>query len=277
MCQAGQPVIRLEVIVDNDAAMKLGCNGATRCRHAIMRQHQRRGSMQPRRFAADAKTGFVQLPHWGMLHQRRDLLHHRLQCFSFRRTPGGDAGRTPKPRAEQVAHRCRHPIFRNQLLHVQIYRRRFDPCSILHRRAHACGKRRFRYAVTPCTAVDLRLILGDFQPQLRQLKYLSLLDPACHRRRQWRATMLAAGRRVPLDEVGLLRAPQGVAPMPNLSATLLVSNPAQTSRHPRRLTQPVARRRLAAVVAVLPQLPPKVGDFLLQGGVFLLQPGNFLL
>jgi hypothetical protein len=58
---------------------------------------------------------------------------------------------------------------------------------------------------------------------------------------------------------------------------MLVSNATQTSRHPWRLAEPVARRRLAAVVAVLPQLPPKVGDFLPQGGVLLLQPGNFLL
>ena len=66
-----------------------------------------------------------------------------------------------------------------------------------------------------------------------------------------------------------------VARVPDLPAARLARLPAKTAGKARRLLQPLARRRLRAVGAVLPQLPSKLSDFHPQGGA--LRPPRFVL
>lgn len=66
-----------------------------------------------------------------------------------------------------------------------------------------------------------------------------------------------------------------VARVPDLPAARLARLPAKTASKARRLLQPLARRRLRAVGAVLPQLPSKLSDFHPQGGA--LRPPRFVL
>jgi hypothetical protein len=71
-------------------------------------------------------------------------------------------------------------------------------------------------------SVDLRLMLGDFEPRFRQIEDLPFLDACRHRRRQIRPAMGATCCRVALDDVGLVHPPQRVAFVPDLSAAFLL-------------------------------------------------------
>ena len=69
------------------------------------------------------------------------------------------------------------------------------------------------------------------------------------------------------DIVGISDLPQGLAFVTLLPARLLAGSFAQ-ARHPRRLLQPIARRRLAAVRTVQSEPALKFGDPRLQSRIF---------
>jgi hypothetical protein len=103
-------------------------------------------------------------------------------------------------------------------------------------------------------------MFGDLESRLGHIEHLPLLNPRDHRCRQPDEAMATGLRFVPLDDVGLCDLLQRVASMSRLPAARLVRLAAQAAGNARRLLQAVARRRLAAVRAVLVQLTPEIRD-----------------
>src|SRR5208337_2544547 len=115
----------------------------------------------------------------------------------------------------------------------------------------------------------------DLQSRLRQIEHLPLLNARDHRCRQPGEAMATHLRLVPLDDIGLRCLLQRAPGMSRLPAAPLARLAAQAAGDARRLFQAVARRRLAAVQAVLVQLAPEVRDLLAQRRV--LRPQNLNL
>src|SRR5271166_3433053 len=118
-------------------------------------------------------------------------------------------------------------------------------------------------------------MFGDVQSRLGQIEHPPLLNARDHRRRQSREAMATRFRLVPLDDIRLCDLLQRAAGMSRLSAARLARLAARAAGDPRRLLQAVARRRLAAVRAVLVQLTPKLRDLLAQRRV--VRPQNLNL
>ena len=72
--------------------------------------------------------------------------HGRCQLFGFLLAPGGNAGRTQTPGTQQIFHDVADAILGNQLLRVQIDRRRLDAGPVLNMGGHL---RRDAAFVTP--------------------------------------------------------------------------------------------------------------------------------
>ena len=215
------------------------------------------------------------MAHASSRHERGDPHRDRLELLGLSFAPGDDAGRTKPRRAEQVGHRLRHPILGNELLHIEINRRRSDARAILSGRGHPFGERRRGLAAAVRATVNHRLMFGDVQSRLGQIEHLPLLNARDHRRRQSREAMAARFRLVPLDDIGLRRLLQRAAGMSRLSAARLARLAARAAGDPRRLLYAVARRRLAAIRTVLVQLTPKLRDLLAQRRV--VRPQNLNL
>jgi len=118
-------------------------------------------------------------------------------------------------------------------------------------------------------------MFGDLDQPLGQIEHLSLLHPRLHRPGQDAEAAATDARRVPLDPVRRLDPLERVALVPSLPAARLARLPAKAPGNARLLLQPVARRRLRAVGAVLSQLPSKLSDLRPQCGV--LGPQRFVL
>jgi hypothetical protein len=103
-------------------------------------------------------------------------------------------------------------------------------------------------------------MFGDLDQPLGQIEHLSLLHPRLHRPGQDAEAAATDARRVPLDPVRRLDPLERVALVPSLPAARLARLPAKAPGNARLLLQPVARRRLRAVGAVLSQLPSKLSD-----------------
>ena len=129
------------------------------------------------------------------------------------------------------------------------------------------GERRRSPAAAVGAAIDHRLMFGDLQSRLGPIERLPLLNPRDHRRRQRGEAMATRLRLMPFDDIGLCDRLQRSPGMSRLPAAPLARLAAQAAGHARRLRQAVARRRLAAVRAVLVQSTPKVRDLLAQGRV----------
>jgi hypothetical protein len=69
-----------------------------------------------------------------------DARRHRGERLRLVDHPGREAGRAEKRRAEQIVHRLGDPVLRNQLLDVEINRRRPDALAVLRRSGDARGK-----------------------------------------------------------------------------------------------------------------------------------------
>ena len=110
-------------------------------------------------------------------------------------------------------------------------------------------------------------MFGDLQSRLGPIEHLPLLNPRDHRRRQPGEAMATRLRLMPFDDIGLCDRLQRAPGMSRLPAAPLARLAAQAAGHARRLRQAVARRRLAAVRAVLVQSTLKVRDLLAQGRV----------
>jgi len=134
----------------------------------------------------------------------------------------------------------------------------------LGRPDYPCGKSRFGHPTALRAAINLRLMLGDFQPRLRQIEHLPRLNIGDHFRREPRPAMGATAGRVLHGNIGLRHLPQRAALMPRLTAGFLAGLAPQTAKNPRLLGQTVTRRRLAAVRTVFAQLTPKSSVLLLK-------------
>jgi hypothetical protein len=120
-------------------------------------------------------------------------------------------------------------------------------------------------------------MFGDREAWLGQIEHLSLLDAYDHRSRQPGEAMATGFRFATLDDIGICRRPQRAAGMSGLAAARLARLAAQAARDARRLLQPIARRRLAAVRTVGVHSTPKVRHFLAQRRVLRPQYLNLAL
>ena len=166
--------------------------------------------------------------------------------------------------ADEVGHRLRDPVLGNELLHIEIDRRRSDARAILSRRDHPLRETRRGLAAAVGATIDHRLMFGDFQSRLGHIEHLPLLNPRDHRCRQSGQAMATRLRFVPFDDVGLCDLLQPIAGMSRLPAARLARLAARAAGDARRPLQAVARWRLAAVRAVLVQLTPQVRDLMAQ-------------
>ena len=180
-------------------------------------------------------------------------------------------------RAEQIAQRLRGPVLGDELLDVEIDRRRLDALAILHRRDHAIGKRRLRLAPAMVAAVDRGLMFRDREQALGKIEHLALLDPARRLRVERPTAVPARACLVPNHPIGIGDLPQRAALVARLPAARLARATAQAAGVARLLPQPVARRRLGAVRTVLSQLPPKLRHFSLKRRDLASQRGDQVL
>src|SRR5271169_904116 len=254
-----EPVVRLEVVVNDDAAFQIPGNVAALFSGAIEGEAKARSRVQPLQLAADPIARLVEMANLLAGDALADPLVDRRQFFRLLAHPGDDARRTDPRRAEYVAHRLRGPILGDQLLDVQIDRRRLEALAILRRRDHAFGKRRPGHTPAMLAAVGRSLMLRHQQQALGKIEHLALLDRDRHLRIERQTAMPAYARLMRNHEIGLGDLPQRVAHVALLAAALLAGLAAQTAGRPRLLLQPVARRRLRAVRAVQPQSAQKLG------------------
>src|ERR1700691_1964382 len=254
-----EPVVRLEVVVNDDAAFQIPGNVAALFSGAIEGEAKARSRVQPLQLAADPIARLVEMANLLAGDALADPLVDRRQLFRLLAHPGDDARRTDPRRAEYVAHRLRGPILGDQLLDVQIDRRRLEALAILRRRDHAFGKRRPGHAPAMLAAVGRSLMLRHQQQALGKIEHLALLDRDRRLRIERQTAMSAHARLVRNHEIGLGDLPQRVARVAFLAAALLAGLAAQTAGRSRLLLQSVARRRLRAVGAVQPQAAQKLG------------------
>ena len=99
-----------------------------------------------------------------------------LQLLRLLADPGDDAGRTDQRGAEQIARRLRGPVLGDELLDIEIDRRRLDALAILHRRDHAIGKPRPGLAPAIFAAVDRGLMFRDHERALGKIEHLAFLE-----------------------------------------------------------------------------------------------------
>ena len=135
----------------------------------------------------------------------------------------------------------------------EIEHERADPRAVLHRRVDAVRKQRTRLRAASSAPAIVRTMLGDDErPRLGQIEHLPGAVADARVRIQARAAP-GAGRRVMIDhDVGIGDLPQRLAFVALLPARFL-AGPVPQARHPRRLLQPITRRRLAAVRTVQPE------------------------
>ena len=105
---------------------------------------------------------------------RRRYAPRPRQFFGFLLAPGDNAGRTQTQGAEQVLHDIADTILGNQLLRVQMDRRRLDARPVLNMRGHLRRERRLRHAAETGAGMDVGVMLGHLQPRLRQIEHLPL-------------------------------------------------------------------------------------------------------
>src|SRR5208282_4495813 len=206
-----EPVVRLEVVVNDDAAFQIPGNVAALFSGAIEGEAKARSRVQPLRLAADPIARLVEMANLLAGDALADPLVDRRQLFRLLAHPGDDAGRTDPRRAEYVAHRLGSPILGDQLLDVQIDRRRLEALAILRRRDHAFGKRRLRHPSAIRAAVGRSLMLRHQQQALGKIEHLALLDRDLRLRIERQTAMPAHARLVRNHEIGLGDLPQRVA------------------------------------------------------------------
>ena len=135
----------------------------------------------------------------------------------------------------------------------EIEHKRADPRAVLHRRVDAVRKQRPRLRAASGASAIVRTMLGDDErPRLGQIEHLPGAVADARVLIQARAAP-GAGRRVMIDhDVGIGDLPQRLAFVALLPARFL-AGPVPQACYPRRLLQPITRRRLAAVRTVQPE------------------------
>ena len=208
--------------------------------------------MQPSRRAADPKAGLVHV----LDRRRGDVISHDIGEVSeapgtVPADPGDGRGRQLHP--EEIGHQLDQTLLGQQLVVQEIEHERADPRAVLHRRVDAVRKQRTRLRAASSAPAIVRTMLGDDErPRLGQIEHLPGAVADARVRIQARAAP-GAGRRVMIDhDVGIGDLPQRLAFVALLPARFL-AGPVPQARHPRRLLQPITRRRLAAVRTVQPE------------------------
>jgi len=260
MVDLAKRAIGHEAIVHNDAAREIRRDGAALFLGSIEGEGLARGRVQPMKLARDPKTRLVEMADLRFSQASADPGVDLRQIAGLLANPRREARRAQKRRPEQVGQRLGGAIFGNELLEVEVDRRRLDPLAILRGRDHAFGERSLGHAPAAAAAINQRLVLGDDQRPLDQIEHLPRLDALRRSRRKKRLAMPAVRRLVPHDPVGFGRLPQRVALVALLPAARLARRLAKASRDPRLLRKPIARRRLRTGRTVLPQTPLQLGD-----------------
>ena len=156
----------------------------------------------------------------------------------------------------------------------QIDREGGEPRAILHGRVDAVWKRSpRRHAAGGASARVRTMFRDDERLRLGEIEHLPRGVILRHPWRQ-RRTAFGAARGVMIgDFVGLGGLSQGLALVTLLPARLSAGFFAQAP-HPRRLLQPIARRRLAAVLTVQAEPALEFGDPRFQSRIFSHQRRN---
>ena len=198
------------------------------------------------------------------------------QLSRFLAHPSHDAGRADQRRAKQIAQRKRGAIFGDQLLDVEIDRRRLDALAILGRRNDAFGKHRSRFTATVRATMDRRAVFGHLDHALGKIEHLPHFSADHRTRVKPSATMAADGGGVLDDPIRVGDLAKRIAPVALLTAARFARARAQAAQNARLLLQSVARRRFRTVGAVQPQPPPKLGVLRPKRFDLALQRGNKL-
>ena len=252
------PPIGDEVVVDDNAAAQILGDRPAPFAGAVEGEGLARSGVQPLQPAGDAKAGLVDMAHLRLADALADASINALEIARLPAHPCRDTGRAQHRRAEQIDQRLRRAILGDQLLDVEIDRRRPEPRAILDRRGHRFGKPGPGHPATPRAAVNRRLMFAHPQRALDEVEHLPLLHPCGHRRIERRAAMAARPSLMPHDGIGVGDLPERIALVAPLAAARLARGIAQAARHARLLLQPVARRRLRTGRTVLAQLPAQV-------------------
>ena len=207
----------------------------------------------------------------------RKLLYMPGRAPQTRRCPPAHRRqrRRRHPRPEQYRQHLRQPPLRQEMGVPQPDRHTGKAPAILRRCRHADRERRPRYHPATPAAPRMTAMLRHFQrTRLRQVEYLArdrIADPSC--RRQRRPAAPAGRRNMVRHSVRAGRPAQRLALVPRLTARLAarLAPQATGSTLCRRLLQPVARRRLAAVAAVQTKTTLQIQNPFPQPGVLQLQ------
>jgi hypothetical protein len=271
-----EPAIRQEVVVHDDAPLQTLRDRAPLFPGAIEGEGEARRRVQPLQRACDAKPGFVEAANLRLGHALADALINLLQFLRLLSHPGDDAGRTDQRRADEIAQRLRGPILGDELLDIEIDRRRLEALAILRRRNYAFGKRRLGHAPAMRAAVDRGLMFRDHERAFGKVEHRARLDPYRRLRFKRRTAMTAHARLVPNPAIGIGDLPQRPAFVALLPAARLARGVAQAAGVARLLPQPVARRRLRTVGTVLAQSPAQIGHLSLERRDLAPERGNQL-
>ena len=101
--------------------------------------------MQPVQLASDPIVGLVEMANRSLGHTLADGLVGWTQFSRLLAHPSDDAGRTDRRSSEQIAQGLCEAILGNQLLDIEIDRRRPDALAILCRRDDARRKSSLRH------------------------------------------------------------------------------------------------------------------------------------
>src|SRR5208282_4218132 len=244
---------------------------------AIESEGQTRRRVQPVQLAGDPIARLIEAANLGLGHAFADGLVDFAQFARLLAHPGDDAGRTDQRRAEQIVQRLRDPILGDELMDVEINRRRLDTLAILGRRDHAIGKLGLRHAPALRAMIDRSLMFRDQQRTLGKIEHLAFLDPNRRHRIQRRTAMAARAGLVPNHGVGIGDLTQRAALMALLAPARLARAAAQAARHPRLLLQPVARWRFRTRRTVQTQSTTKFDNLRLKRQNLAIQRSDKLL
>ncbi len=211
MVDLAERAIGNEAVVHNDAALEVRGDGAALVLGPVEGEGLARGRVQPMQLARDPQAGFIEMADLRFRQAGADSRIDPLQVARLLANPRREARRTQKGRAEQVAQRFGGAIFGDQLLDVEIDRRRLDPLAILRGRDHAFGERGLGHAPAAAAAIDRGAMLGDDQRPLDQIEHLPRLDALRRSGRKTRLAVPAMRRLAPHDPVGFGGLPQRVA------------------------------------------------------------------
>jgi hypothetical protein len=225
------------------------------------------------RLAADAKPRLVHVFHRRARHEIAHRLGKAAQTFGASPAHSRDR-RRGHVNTEEIGHQCGQAVLGQQLIVQQIDHEGRDSGAVLHGRVDAIWKQRARLRAAGGALAIVRTMFGDDERlRLGKIKHLTG-DMANARFPVEARAALGAGRWVMIDDfVGISDLSQGLAFVTLLSARFLAGTFAQTL-HPRRLLQPIARRRLAAVRTVQFEPALEFGEPRFQGRIFSPQRRN---